>query len=312
MANALVISDTTYAGEAASNFIVKAMTGNEIVQGGHAYVKDGIKKKYTIPRLAVENLIQDRLPTPVSAGALKVDGRLLEPEDYMIYVEFNPRDFEDHWFAAQLNKNLIDTRLPVTAESVMIQEVLKAHNNFLGKALMQSSKSVAVGAIAAPFKYFDGFITKAKADVKTVLAPSPVALTTANIGAAFQSCLSVVAPGILYDLSLKFFVSYRTAQIWEEAQRTGTFKGVDGTQAGLMRFAGRTVVPIAGMPDNTILVVKGSADLSSNLWVGMNSTEDATVQLAKLQANSELYFIKMLCKADAQIGFTEEAVLYTV
>lgn len=307
MANALAISDTTYAGEAASNFIVKAITGNEIVQGGHAYVKDGIKKKYTIPRLSVENLIQDRAPTPTSQGSMKVDGRTLEPEDYMIYVEFNPRDFEDHWFAAQLNKNLIDTRLPVTAESVIIQEVLKAHNNFLGKALMQSDKTGT-----KPFAYFDGFITKAKADSKTVLAASPVALTTGNIGQAFQNVLNVAAPGILYDLSLKYFVSYKTAQIWEEAQRTGTYKGVDNTQAGLMRFAGRTVVPIAGMPDNTIMLVKGSADLSSNLWVGMNSTEDATVQLARLQANSELWFIKMLCKADAQIGFTEEAVLYSI
>jgi len=45
-----VISDTTYAGEAASTFIVKAITSNETVQGGHIYVKDGIKKKFIIQR----------------------------------------------------------------------------------------------------------------------------------------------------------------------------------------------------------------------------------------------------------------------
>ena len=37
-----VIADTTYAGEAASSFIVKAITGNETVQGGHVYNPEGV------------------------------------------------------------------------------------------------------------------------------------------------------------------------------------------------------------------------------------------------------------------------------
>jgi hypothetical protein len=306
----LQITDTSYAGEVASNFITKAITGNEIVQGGHCYVKDGIKKEYHIPRLNVDNIIQDRAETPTSQGSITVDGRKLVPQDYMIYVEFNPRDFEDHWYAAQMAPKLIDARLPATAESVIIQEVLKAHDRFLGKALLQSDLT---GNAAKPFGYFDGFVTRAKAaNSGTIIVPSPAALTTANIGGAFQSTLNLVPSGLLYDLSLKFFVSYKTAQIWEEAQRTGTYKGVDGTQAGLMRFAGRQVVPLAGMPDNTILAAKGSANTESNLWVGMNSKDDATVKLSPLQANSELWFIKMLCKVDAQIGYNEETVLYSV
>jgi hypothetical protein len=309
MADGLVINDTSYAGEVASNFITKAITGNEIVQGGHCYVKDGIKKAYHIPRLSVDNIIQDRKATPESQGSITVDGKALNPNDYMIYVEFNPRDFEDHWYAAQMNKNLIDARLPVTAESVIIQEVLKAHDKFLGKALLQSD--LANGT--KPFAYFDGFVTRAKAaNSGTIIVPSPAALTTSNIGTAFQSTLNLVPSGILYDVRLKFFVSYKTAQIWEEAQRTGAFKGVDNTQAGLMRFAGRQVVPLAGMPDNTIFAALGSADMSSNLWVGMNSKDDASVKLSQLQANSELWFIKMLCKVDAQIGYNEETVLYSV
>jgi hypothetical protein len=304
----LTISDVNYAGEVASNFIVKSVVGNELVAGGHAYVKDGIKKAYTIPRFTVGNVIQDRKPTPDSPqGTAVVDGRQLIPEDYMLYDEFNPRDFEDHWYAAQLNKNLIDTRLPVTVESVIIQEYLKQHNKFLGKALLQSDKTGT-----KPFAYFNGIITRAKLDILVPKVASPVVLTEANIGGAFKSTLAIVSADVLYDPALKFYVSYKTAQLWENAQQSSTFKGVDNTQAGLNRYSGRTVVPLYGMPDNTILLGKGSADLSSNLWVGMNSTEDATVQFAKLQANSELYFIKMLMKVDTNYGFSEELALYTL
>ena len=103
------ISDTTYAGEAAGQFIVRAITGNDTVQGGHVYVKDGIKKKFTIPRWDAdyEDLIQDRMATPISKGEQVIDSRTLTPADYMIYMEFNPRDFEDHWYAQQLNPTLI-------------------------------------------------------------------------------------------------------------------------------------------------------------------------------------------------------------
>jgi hypothetical protein len=303
------ISDVSYAGEAASAFIVKSVVGNEIVNGGHIFVKDGIKKEFTIPRFDVEDVIQDREETPSKPqGSATVDAQKLVPADYMLYDEFNPRHFEDHWFASQLNPTLIDRRLPVTIESVIIQEYLKQHNKWLGKAILQSDKTNGV----KPFKYFDGIISRARLDITVPKVASPVVLTIANIPTAFQSVLDIVKADVLYDPTLKFFVSYKTAQLWEKAQQQGTFKGIDNTSAGLMRFSGRTVVALYGMPDNVILLAKGSATMDSNLWLGMNSVDDATVEFAKLQANSEKYFIKMLMKVDVNYGWGEELALYTL
>ena len=47
MPEALVITDTTYAGEAAAQFITKPVVGMDTVQKGCIHVQDGIKKKYT-------------------------------------------------------------------------------------------------------------------------------------------------------------------------------------------------------------------------------------------------------------------------
>jgi hypothetical protein len=313
MAYDFIISDTTYSGEAASQFIVKAITGNETVQGGHIYVQDGIKKKFTIPRFDAdyEDLIQDRAATPTSKGDMTVTGKVLEPADYMIYVEFNPRDYEQHWFATQLNPTLIDRSLPATVESTVIQEVLKRHDRYMNKAIWNSNTTNAAPSI---YRYYDGLIRKAKlansgAD-QTNFVGSPTTLSAANIVAELQKGFDLLPSALKYDPNMKIFVSYKTFDLYMTAQQNQSFKGVDFTSLGVARFQGLQVVKINDMPNDTYLMAKGTAGMDSNLWLGLNSTEDASITLEKLQANSELYFIKMLMKVDVQIGWNSETVYY--
>jgi len=68
---------------------------------------------------------------------------------------------------------------------------------------------------------------------------------------------------------------------------------------------------LAGMPDNTIVVAISKPDIDSNLWLGINSTEDNQLQLMRLQNNSELFFVKGLFKMDTQVGFLDQLVIYT-
>lgn len=308
---AFTISDTTYAGEAASGFIVKAMTGFETVQGGHVYVKDGIKKSFTIPRFSVANMVQNRQATPTSQGTATVSKQVLTPKDWMIYMEFNPRDFEDHWQAVNLNKELLDTELPNEVASVIIQEVLKLNSSYLETAFWQSS----IGG-TAPYDKFDGMVTKlaASADVIEIPSGSYAALTNSNIDSKLALVTAAIATsvsGLQYDPNMKIFMNRKSFGLYAEWQKAQTYKGVDATQRGIDMFDGYKVVALPGIPDNTIIAAKGTAGLDSNLWIGMNSTsDDSYLQVAKLQANSELFFIKGLMKTDVQFGWGEEVVLY--
>jgi hypothetical protein len=308
-ADGFVISDTTYAGEAASQFIVKAITGADTIQGGHCYVKDGIKKLYTIPRWDSDynTLIQDRAATPISQGSFAVDGKVLDVEDYMLYTEFNPRDFEDHWFATQQNATLIDRALPYSAESVVVQEVLKRHAKYFNKLIWNGNK-----ALATNMKYIDGWVTKtlASAGYISVGSGNYAPLTAVNIVAKLLLGYNLLPDALKYDTSMKIFMNYATFNLFDQAQKDQLYKGVDFTQIANDKFYGRQVVKIADMPDNCFFYAKGSATMDSNLWVGMNSVQDAQLKLSPLQANSELWFIKMLCKADVQVGWNEETVLY--
>jgi len=306
---ALTINDTTYAGEAASGFIVKAITGAATIQGGHVYVKDDIRKSFTIPKLSVDNLIQDYAATPTSQGDIDVDGAVLTPERFMVYNEFNPRDFEDHWIATQLSPELIDRRLPVSAESQIIQEHLKYVANFFDKLMWQGDKS-----LSSNLKYFDGFVTKLVDEAANVVS-SPVVLTNANIFAEMERTHAKIVDALLYDPAVKFFANYKTAELFRQAQQNQTYKGVDKTSGGVYTFNGKPVIPTPGMPDNTIVVAKANATMGSNLWVGIDSKMDgegnpSSVKFSPLQANSDLWFVKIAMKMDVQIGFAEEAVLY--
>lgn len=306
-----VITDTTYAGEAAANFIVKAITSNETVMGGHVYVKDGIKKQFTIPRWDAdyEDFIQDRAATPVSKGTMNVDGHVLTPQDYMIYTEFNPRDYEAHWYATQLNPTLIDRTLPVSVESVVVQEVLKRHDRYLNKALWNGDKTTS-----GIYKYFNGFIANAKAansgSDATILVSSPTTLTVSNIQAEMLKGYQAIPAALRYNPDMKFFVSYATFDLFVQSQINQTYKGVDITSEGVPTFKGREVVKINDFPDNTYFIAKGNATMGSNLWVGMNSISDENLVLKPKQNNSELWFIKMLVKVDVAIGFNSETVYY--
>ncbi|MFA5727125.1 MAG: hypothetical protein WC886_05750 [Saccharofermentanaceae bacterium] len=326
---ALVINDTTYAGTFASYFWLPATFGMDTIQKGCVYVQDGIKKKHTIGRVDFANPLQARTATPTTSGTFTVDGRSLEPQDLMVYTEFNPRDYEQHWLAEELSPTLLARELPVTAENYMMQIGLERAFEQVELGLWMGSLdytaipgSTGNGQIC----FFDGFMKKLLADTAVKQVPSPLPLTAAvssvsvyNIVDAFNALLQLCATNKKALLSrptrykrLKFFVSINTEQIYQTfITTTQTFKGVNTTEQGINKFKGYEIVPLAGLPDDTIIFCEGLDDVSSNLYVGMNSTEDNNLQLMRLQNNSELFFLKGLMKFDVQYGFSEQMFVYT-
>lgn len=327
MAEALSILDTSWSGPAASYMYTRAVVGADTIDKGAIYVIDGIRKSKTIPRIEVSNFIQKRAATPITQGTVTVDGAVLTPRDMMLYYEFNPRDYEQHFYAEMLSDKLIDRPLPLTAENFMVMQTMKRLNEFFENAIWRSrivfdptgtattpaSKGQAAGDSA--YYYFDGLLTKALNTAGTISVGSPVALTQANVRTQFQAALNLVPNALLFRYGaggLKFLVGYKTQKLYEQALREDSFKNQDTTQKGINMYSGYDVVPCAGIPDDTFFLCIAKPDTDSNLWLGMNSqADDDSLKLQQLQANSELWFVKGLFKMDTQIGFTDQLVIYT-
>lgn len=326
----LNITDTSYAGTFASYFWLPATFGMDTVDKGIVFVQDGIKKQHTIGRIDFANPLQARQATPTTSGTYTIDGRVLSPNDMMLYTEFNPRDFEQHWLSEELSPTLLARELPVTAENYMMQMGLNRAFEQVETGLWMGSTTytAATGSSGnGQLKFFDGFLKKMIADAAVLKVSAPFPLTAAasdgstvyNIVDAFNALLALVAINKKALLSranrytrMRFLISVNTEQIYHTfLTTTQTFKGVNTTEKGINKFKGYDVVPIAGLPDNTIVFTEALPDTSSNLYIGMNSTEDNNLQLMRKQANSELFFLKGLMKYDVQYGFSEQVFLFT-
>lgn len=330
----LQITDTTYAGEAASYMLTRMVTGADTIQKGAAMVQDGIKKKFTIPKVEVADLIQPRQETPTSKGSMTVNASALTPEDCMLYIEFNPRDFEQHWYAFQLENRLLDETLPQTAESFIMMQTMARLNEWFEMAWWQSRKqfnpdgdnitpsSKGVNETGSPFFdsvgaptmfYWDGFIKKAL-DNSAVAVTSPIALTSGNIRDKMTEALAKLPKALLFKFGAQgtsIIMSYQDKAKYDEALRTDSFKNIRSDEAGYTQYRGYDIKVLAGLPENTFFVTTARPDNRSNTWIGINSVDDNTLDLKKLQNNSELYFIKGLFKADVNFGFYDQVVIYT-
>jgi len=247
----------------------------------------------------------------------------------MLYTEFNPRDFEQHWLAEQLSPTLLARELPLTVENYMMQIGLNRviEQIEIGSWMGSTTYTAAPGTTGnGQIVFFDGFLKKMIADSAVLKVASPLPLSAAatsgsvyNIVDAFNALLALCAANKKALLSkpsryqrLKFIVSVNTEQIYHTFLTTTlTFKGVNTTESGINKFKGYEIVPLAGVPDDTIIFTEALDDTSSNLYIGMNSQEDNNLQLQRLQNNSELFFLKGLMKYDVQYGFSDQVFLFT-
>jgi len=332
MNDTLVINDTSYAGTVAPYFVLPALFNFDTVVKKAVYMKDGIKKQHTIPTMDFSGPLQPRVATPTqSGGNLTINARKLVPADIMAYQEMNPRNFEVHWDAENLSQTLLTRQLPATAENyimlILLGRSFEQFENMLWQGSVQYANNPNVPQFnpdGSPNVYYqiqfiDGFIKRFLGDSSIYPVPSAVTLTSSNIvSAALFPLYQLVAQnnkGLLSQdptrKKLKFLVSYNTAVLYEEYLTTQPFKGNDPTERGLNRYLNFEVVPLAGMPDNTVVFTHSDSTPESNLWTGMNSISDENFQLMRKLNYSELFFFKMLMKLDVNYGRSEKIFLYT-
>ena len=165
----------------------------------------------------------------------------------------------------------------------------------------------------------DGFIYKALSD-SSVQKLSPIAYDNTNIR---QNVLTPMRQTIMNNpiskalsykygpLGLRYFMSYADQDTYEEALRTDVYKNIDSTQSGINRYKGHDIVPLAGLNAGTIFLTVGRPDIQSNLWIGVNSTDDVQLEMKKTSNPSDLWYVKGIFKVDVNHGWGDQMVLFS-
>lgn len=335
---------TNYTGEVLEDLLTYTAQENETFKKGLIHIKPGIQKKYTLPSVSLGEIIQDRKPTPVSPtdskGEYTFAERYLEPQDFMIYLEFNPRDFERYYKFAQPDGNLVFRTLDPKVQATMLRLLIEGKEEYINESIWRS----ALQATAAKYqstdssltdsplggqqtygqmKYFDGAIARILDNINAADgsedANSGKVVVAGNgqfaNGEAVETELYAMWKKIPYQIrsseSLTVLMDYATWDKYDEYLSGKQFKYTDNREENEHRFRGKRVLPLVALPENTIIIGKFSTGRDSNLWMGVDYADDVDViKIAPLQNNSELYFFKMLLKMDVNIVRPSEIVAH--
>lgn len=331
---------TNYTGEVLEDLLSYTAQENETYKEGLIHVKAGIQKKYTLPAISLGSIIQDHKATPDSSkGDYTFTERYLEPNDFMIYIEFNPRDFEKYYKFAQPTGNLVFRELDSKVQATMIRLLLEKKLEYINSAIWNSATttekakvtaadgalSVAIGADdeAGPQKYFNGAIMRmlinAAAKPETEEAKGGQIIKAGSgafaDGKAVETELfamwKVTPPKVRKKAGLVILMDYATWDKYDEYVSGKEFKYTDNRQENQHMFRGKRIIPMTALPENTIIIGCFTTGTDSNLWMGVDYANDEDVlQVDKLQNNSELYFFKMLLKMDVNIVKPAEIVAH--
>lgn len=348
----------TYAGEVLEDLLVYTAQGNDTYREGLIHIVPGIQKRKVLPHVALGKIIQDNVATPTSAqGGSGADGqneytfaeRYLDPQDFMVYLEFNPRDFEEYWRPFQPEGELIFRELDPKVQATMLHLLIDRKDQYIGDSIWCSRKggpdttniasdstdnTVLGGASdAGPMKYFDGFVMRcldnlkandvaadSRTDVqkneaasgKVILAGNTAMATGQAVETALYTMYRKCPKKLRKSNKLVFVMGWELWDLYDQYLSSKDVKYAENADVNKYRFKGKRVVVIDGIPEQTIALGKFTKDMDSCLWMGVDyATDQESVKVEKLQANSELYFFQMRMKVDVNIVLPSEIVIWT-
>ena len=295
---------SAYPGEVLQALLVKATTGNELVSRGLVRIEPNVSTKFYIPRLKASKMLQKRKEQPEqgdSKGEFKIDERVLEPQEFMAFTVFNPRSFEKFWRQYQPTGPLVFRELPASAQSALLAELAKVVDFELGDHFINGKQG------SGAEEFFNGILTRIEADAEVIEV-------SAETDATMIEKLKAVHAGIPKALrsapGLRILMSVEDADAYDDELTARESKGANYTDTNARRFKGITIEPLANWPSDVIVATVTGTDLATNLWAGVSMINDfEAVKIDRLTNAGELYFFKMLMKADTNIAFGEHVVM---
>ena len=302
---AIVVRNTNYNGEVLEKILTLATTGNDLVEKGLIMVIPGVEKKISLPRIKTGRMLQKRKENPTledSKGNFSYSEKSLDPEDFMAFTTFNPRAFEHIWRKWQPKGNLVFSELPPEAQNTLLDELSKSVKFELGWHYINGEFGDDDDHL------FDGILTQAARDTEVVVVSAPS--DTSSMLAKLKAVRAAVPKALRENPNLRILMSIDDFDKYDNELTEREYKNASETDLNKKRYKGITIETLNSWPDDLIVATICSPSADGNLFAGVNLQDDEEViQIDKWMNSSELYFFKLLMKADTNIAFGEEFVV---
>jgi len=300
----LGLNTTNYSSELLEHILTLTTTKNELVEKGLIMVIPGIHKAVSIPRIKSGKMLQKRKEDPQksdSKGDFTYSEKKLEPHDMMAFTIFNPRSFEHIWKEYQPKGDLVFSELPPQIQSVLVGELLKQTEKELGFLYINGEYQEGTDDRLL----MNGILTQAAKDEDVI----KVATTATTMLGRLKELRTAIPTTLRNDPALRILMSVEDFDTYDDELTNLMVKGKDATEVNARRYKGITIETLVDWPQGLIVATPCSMSADGNLYAAVNLQDDENViQIDKWANASELYFFKMLMKADTNIGFGEEFI----
>ena len=323
-----------FGGHASSYLITRPVAKSETFVK-QCIVVERTDKQFVLRRLELDNFIIPYSPTPVDVSTLTFDVKVIPIFNWNIYFTYNPIELKETWSAPTMQAEMLNAPMAQNDSTYMLAHAFELHNLFVGQNIWigdtlmdvrNGANTVLPSAIGLPTvnqripanicSKFDGLIKIIQNSAQAINLVSPT-LTAANVVAQLQAVYNSIPQAMVGQYGpngLRFLFSTNTLKLIEQAYNiTTTFKNFSYMEGINNLFLSYEMVPLAEMPDNTIIATYANADpLKSQFFFAVNDQSDFTnLEMAKTAPASDIWFCKGSCKAGVGTGWDDQIVCST-
>jgi hypothetical protein len=309
------ISNSTYAGEAASGYIAAALLSANTLDKKLVTIMPNVKYKSVIQKLDVSGIVQDASCDFTTSGSVAISEQVLTPKELQVNLLLCKQEFVDSWEALSLGFSAFD-------------EIPKNFNDFLisyvgGKVAEATETSIWQGSTATNGQ-FGGFQTAFSASIAAGGATAVLAaksgsivisgsVTSANVLDKLNSVVNTIPDTVYGKPDVLLYVSTDVAKAYQQALAGGAI-GANGWNNQLnvgekpFNFNGIEIVWCPGMAASKIVAAQ-----KSNLFFGTGLLSDYNEVKVLDMANidgSQNYRIVMRYTGGTQFGIGQDIVYY--
>jgi hypothetical protein len=309
------ISNSTYAGEAASGYIAAALLSANTLDKKLVTIMPNVKFKSVIQKLEVSGIVQDASCDFTTSGSVAISEQVLTPKELQVNLLLCKQEFVDSWEALQLGFSAFD-------------EIPKNFNDFLisyvgGKVAEVTEESIWQG-VNATNGQFGGFQTAFSASIAAGGATAVVSaksgsivisgsVTSANVLDKLNSVVNTIPATVYGKPDVLLYVATDVARAYQQALAGGAI-GANGWNNQMnvgekpFNFNGIEIVWCPGMSSSKIVAAQ-----KSNLFFGTGLLSDYNEVKVLDMANidgSQNYRIVMRYTGGTQFGIGQDIVYY--
>jgi hypothetical protein len=322
------ISNSTYAGEFAGQYIAAALLSAKTLDNKYVEIHPNVKYKEVIQKLDVSGIVQDASCDFVTSGSVALSERILEPKELQVNLQLCKQEFVDSWNALQLGYSAFDT-IPANFNDYLISYVggkvaeVTEQNIWAGtntNGSFTGFQSLLSASVAAGTTVVSGAITVSTGVIpafsgSTLIGGQPISgsITSANVIAKLNDIVNSIPDTVYGKEDLLLYVGTGVAKAYQTALGGGAV-GANGYNNQLTvgekpyNFNGIDIVMCPGMSANKVVAAQ-----KSNLFFGTGLLSDYNEVKVLDMANidgSQNYRIVMRFTSGVQFGIATDIVYY--